>query len=278
MKKILAILLLLLSITNISCNIESNSPQKITVHYINVDQGDCSIVQVNNKTLLIDAGPRQNAHNLIKYINSCNIHSFDYVIATHPHDDHIGGMAQIINKYKIDNFYMPQVEYSGKLYEDMIDSLKYKNMKIKKINSNSTSINLGKDTTISILSPNNMIYENINNYSPIIRIKYKKVSFLFTGDAETEAEEEVLNKNYNIRSDVLKIGHHGSKTSTSKSFLQKVNPSIAIISVGRDNEYSLPDNEILSLLSEYRITCFRTDIDDTIVLYSDGYRIYKQNT
>nr|WP_253289296.1 ComEC/Rec2 family competence protein [Clostridium sp. MSJ-8] len=277
MKKILAFVLLFFAIFTISCNKEPYVENNLIVHYINVGQGDSTLIQFNGKNLLIDAGTRENVSNLIKYIDSYNIHSFDYVIATHPHDDHIGGMAQVINKYSIDNFYMPQVNYSGKIYEDMIDALKLKNIKIKTINPSTPSINLGKDISFSVFSPNNKIYENTNNYSPIIKIQYKKISFLFTGDAETEVEEEVLSRNYNLNSDVIKIGHHGSNTSTSVNFLQKVNPSIAIISVGKDNEYSHPNKEILDLLSKYKITYFRTDIDDTIILYSDGYKIYKRN-
>lgn len=276
MKKILAFILLVLVLFTISCDKEPYIENNLIVNYIDIGQGDSTLIQFKGKTLLIDAGTRENVFNLIKHIDSYNIHSFDYVIATHPHDDHIGGMAQIINKYSIDNFYMPQINYSGKIYEDMIDALKFKNIKIKTINS-STSINLGKDILVSVFSPNNKIYENTNNYSPIIKIQYKKISFLFTGDAEKEVEEEVLNKNYNLHSDVIKIGHHGSNTSTSENFLQKVNPSIAIISVGKDNEYSHPSKEILTLLSKYKITYFRTDIDGTIILYSDGYKIYKRN-
>lgn len=258
-------------------SIPTTSTKEMTIHYIDVGQGDAALIQVNNKNLLIDSGPKSNRTNLINYLDSLNIYTIDYVIATHPHEDHIGNMAQIINKYNILNFYAPKIEHSTKTFEQMIEALKNKNLKIKILKEGTNSINLGNDININVLSPTRSEYENLNNYSPVIRLEFKNNSFLFTGDAEELVENDILNNNCILSSDVIKIGHHGSSTSTSEAFIKAVNPSIAIISVGADNTYGHPNKDILSLLYQNKIKVYRTDIDSTIVLTSDGEKIYKLN-
>lgn len=248
---------------------------KMLVHYINVGQGDSALIQVNNKNLLIDAGPKDGKKLLFDYLDSLGISKFDYIIATHPHEDHIGNMSAIINKYDIEYFFAPKVEHTTSDFEKMVESLVNKNKKINIIKEGTSNIDLGKNTNISVFSPNNAEYDNLNNYSPIIKIEYGNNSFLFTGDAEKDVEEEVLSKKFPIKSDVLKVGHHGSSTSTSKSFLTSVNPSIAIISVGLNNKYDHPNDKTIDLLNSNDIKIYRTDIDKVIVLSSDGTKISK---
>lgn len=280
-KKFLSILLILcfFSLFLVGCMSTyeaSESKSKMIVHYIDVGQGDSILIQVNNKNMLIDAGPKDSKEQLISYLNSLNIETLDYVVATHPHEDHIGNMADIVNNYHVVNFYAPKVEYTTKTFERMILALKKNNLKINIIKADMDSIDLGEGTKVSVFSPIKKEYENLNNYSPIIKVEYEENSFLFTGDAETEVEKEVLAAGYNISSDVLKLGHHGSSSSTSEEFFKMVNPSMCIVSLGADNKYGHPHRETLSLIKKNKLTVYRTDLDGNIILTSDGINIYKQ--
>lgn len=283
---IIAIFLLMISsIFLISCQkikIASTSsmklnPHELRVHYIDVGQGDSILVQINNKNLLIDAGPNSSEDKLIMYLKSLSIKKLDYVIATHPHEDHIGGMEKILNLFDVAKFYAPKVTTDTKTFKAMISELKSKSLKINILKNNlEHNIDLGNNTKVEIFSPIDEKYDNLNNYSPIIKITYKNNSFLFTGDAEKLVEKEVLQKNFNLKADVLKIAHHGSTTSTTKEFLEKVSPSIAVISVGAGNDYGHPHKEILKILENHNIITYRTDLNGTIILSSDGENITKE--
>lgn len=259
-------------------NYSFNVPIKdiMLVHYINVEQGDAILVQVNNKNLLIDSGPESNKNNLLDYLKDLKIHKLDYIIATHPHEDHIGNMDTIIDKYNVYHFYAPKIISNSKTFEQMIDSLKRKNLKINLIKAGTSSINLGVNTKVTVFSPCQDNYYNLNNYSPIMKIEYKNTSFLFTGDAEEEVEKEVLKDKLLLSSDVLKAGHHGSSTSTSSSFLKAVNPSICVISVGKNNNYNHPNLTTLKKLHKNNCIIYRTDKHGNIVLISDGNTIRKK--
>lgn len=280
---ILLLLIMLFSFLAISRNFlttysnKNTQPDahKLFVHYIDVGQGDCILVQVNNKNLLIDSGPNSDKKKLFNYLSNLDLKKLDYVIATHPHEDHIGNMADIINDYNISEFYAPKVQTTTKTFENMIESLKDKNLKIHVLKKGTNSIDLGENTTVTVFSPNKDNYENLNNYSPVIKIKYGNTSFLFTGDAEKDIENEILDNNEDISADVLKVGHHGSSTSTSKRFLNKVNPSIAVISVGKDNDYNHPNDDTIKRLIENKAIIYRTDKDGTVIISSDGAKITK---
>ena len=274
---IFAISLLPSSVVNKSTDAFSEEKNSFKVHFIDVGQGDSILITVNNKTLLIDSGPKDSENQLLSYIREQNIKKFDYVIATHPHEDHIGNMDKIIYNYTVGAFYSPKVTTTSKTFEDMVESLLSKNMKINVLKAGTSSMDLGDNTSITIFSPNKTYYENLNNYSPIIRITYGNTSFVFTGDAEIEIENEVLSTNPSLKSDVLKLGHHGSKTSTSENFFKAIDPSITVISCGRDNKYNHPSTETKDLLKKHRPKCFRTDLDGTIVLESNGYEIRRTN-
>lgn len=264
---ILIILLFQCSINTKETNIQINK-NTLQVHFINVGQGDSILIQVNNKNLLIDSGPNKSEDKLKKYLKKLNISKFDYIIATHPHEDHIGNMSYIINNFDVLNFYAPKVENSTKAFETMVESLIRKDLKIKVLKANIKSIDLGKNIVVDVFSPFSNSYEDLNNYSPIVKISYGNTSFLFTGDAEELSENEVLNAGFDLKCDVLKIGHHGSSSSTSEKFLKASNPSIAVISVGEDNTYGHPTDTVLSRLKETKI--YRTDINGNIVITSDG--------
>ncbi|AIY79304.1 MBL fold metallo-hydrolase [Clostridium botulinum] len=249
----------------------------IIVHYIDVGQGDAALIQVNNINMLIDSGPKESRNKILDYLQSLNIKKINYIVATHPHEDHIGNMAKIIKTYGLYKFYAPKIENTTSTFEKMIDALKDKNLKINVIKKDTNPIDLGKNTDVTIFSPIKDSYDNINNYSPVIKIQYGDTSFLFTGDAEKEVENEILlDSNNNIRSDVIKIGHHGSSTSSSKSFIEKVNPSIAIISVGADNKFNHPNKSTIDCLTKNNVKIYQTNKENTIILSSDGHNIIKK--
>ena len=276
--------IILASPLTLGCNFSKNTSNKnnqleankMIVHYIDVGQGDSILIQVNNKNLLIDAGPKSDNKKFLNYLSDLNLQKLDYVIATHPHEDHIGNMSDVIDDYKVLNFYAPKVQTTTKTFEKMIESLKSKNLKINVLKRGTDSINLGENTKITVFSPTKDLYEDLNNYSPVIKIQYGKTSFLFTGDAQKDVEEEILASNEDISANVLKVGHHGSSTSTTQDFLNKVHPIIGVISVGQDNSYNHPNGDTLKRLTENKITIYRTDKDGTVVLSSDGSKIIKK--
>lgn len=282
---IIAILLSFFSLFTLGCGQQKESvgqtEGEMKVHYINVGQGDSILIQVNDKNMLIDAGPGKSKDMLINYLDSLNLKKIDYVIATHPHEDHIGNLDDVINKYEIGEFYAPKVTHTTKAYENMIKALKKKNLKINVIKEGTSSIDLGVGTKVSVFSPIKNEYkkgseQDFNNYSPIMKVEFGETSFLFTGDAENEVEDEVLKKGYDVSADVLKFGHHGSSTSTSEAFLKAVNPSIGVIQLAKDNKYGHPHKETLDLIKKYKITTYRNDKDGDIVLISDGKTIKKK--
>lgn len=282
-RKILYILIVFLLILSLFIGCTASKSPSITsdnilkVHYIDVDQGDSILIQVNNKNLLIDSGSARAKDKFFNYINKLKIKKFHYIIATHPHEDHIGNMDKLIKKYDIGDFYAPKITSNTETFKKMMYSLKSKNKKVNVIKQGTNSINLGDNVKVDILSPiRNNYGDNLNNYSPIIKITYKNNSFLFTGDAEYQAEKEVLDSNINLKSDVLKLGHHGSSSSTNLDFLNTVNPTIGIISCGQNNKYNHPHKETIEKLNSKKIKFYRTDIDGTIVLISDGNKITKE--
>ena len=246
----------------------------MVTHFIDVGQGDCILVQVNNKNLLIDSGTSDSKEKVIRYLKNNDIRKLDYIIATHPHDDHIGGMASVIKNFDVGEFYAPKVTSSTLAFQDMIAALKNKTLKIN-IAKSDVSLDLGPNTSCVILTPNKSTYKDLNNYSSAIKISYKNSTYLFTGDIETLSDQELLNKNYDLNCDVLKVPHHGSNSSTSKHFLEKVRPKIAVISCGINNSYGHPSKETTDKLKNINCTTYRTDLNGTVILVSDGANIKK---
>lgn len=248
----------------------------IKVHFIDVGQGDSILIQVNNKNTLIDAGDPEHCESLVSYLKKLNIKTVDYLIATHPHDDHIGGMYDILTNFNVKSFYAPKVSATTDSFKYMVYALKKKNLKITPL-FNGISLSMGKDVKTEFLAPNSYHYSKVNDYSAVLKLTYKNVSFLFCGDAENLSELEMLHNNKSkLKSNVLKVGHHGSKTSTCDSFLKAVAPNISVISCGKRNKFNHPDMETIKKLKNANCVIFRTDLDGTIVLLSDGYKIIKK--
>ncbi len=238
------------------------------IQFIDVGEADCILVKSDNHYALVDAGNNKDGKKLVKYFKDLGIEQFDYVFATHPHEDHIGGMDDIIKNFTVKEYYMLDIELDIITYKEIIENLNKKNItyqtpKIGQI------FNLG-DTTIEVLWLDNDI-EDINKDSMILKVQYKNTSYLLTGDATIDSEKEILDKS--LKSDVLKVGHHGSKQSSSAEFLKKVHPKYAIISVGKDNDYGFPKKVVLDKLEYLNAIIYRTDLNGTIIVSSNGEEI-----
>ena len=250
-----------------------NANGTVEISYLDVGQGDAAYIKVNDMDILIDAGPKSDVDKLIKQLEEKNIDDFEIVIATHPHEDHIGGMTKVLQTYKVENFYMPKKEHSTKVFENMIKEVEKQGLKAKVLKEG-VKIDIGEGALLETFSPIQDSYDNLNNYSPIMKLTFGNKSFLFTGDAEKDVEAEVLSKYKDkLDSDVIKFGHHGSSTSSSQSFIEAVSPDYGIISCGVDNSYGHPHREILKLIQDMNIEAYRTDIQGQITVISDGNNI-----
>lgn len=244
---------------------------EVSVHYIDVGQGDCELIMSGDKVVLIDSGERDCGQTVVNYLNKQNITKIDYVIGTHPHSDHIGGLSDVINNFEIGKIYMPKVPDdlvpTSSTYTKLLETIQNNNLKI-------STCKFGEIIQIDecqlIMYPPLGDYDNLNDYSIMCKLVHGNNNFLFTGDAEKAEENDLIGSGVDISADVLKVGHHGSSTSSSKDFLKKVNPSICVISVGDDNSYNHPNSKVVDRLNEYTDCVFRTDLVGTVVMISDN--------
>ena len=250
-------------------NINTNN-NLLKVHYLDVGQGDSIFIELpNNETMLIDAAESYQSENIINYLKNLNYQKIDYIIGTHPHTDHICGLKDIINTFEIGKIYMPKVVSTTKTYESLLMAIKDKNLKINTAKAGISIIDT--DTLkINILAPNNETYTELNNYSVVTKITYGTTKFLFMGDAEKLSENEIKE---NVTADVIKIGHHGSNTSSGINFIKKVNAKYGIISVGLNNKYNLPKEETIKNWENSGTKIYLTSINGTIRASSDGTNI-----
>ena len=243
---------------------------ELRVSFIDVGQGDSEFIELpNGETMLIDAGTNETGKNVVDYIKSLGYTSINYVVGTHPHEDHIGGLDDVIKTFDIGSIYMPKITADTKTFEDVLDAAESKNLMINTAKSG-VAIMDTEDLSIKFLAPTLDSYENTNDYSAVVKVVYGDTSYLFTGDAEEFSESLITD---DVNADVLKVGHHGSSTSTSTEFLKKVSPSSAVISCGKDNSYGHPHSEPLQKLADMGTAVYRTDELGTIVSVSDGKTI-----
>lgn len=245
----------------------------LAVHFIDVGQGDSVYIKLpDGRDMLIDAGETEDKGVVASYLADHGAESLDFVVGTHPHEDHIGGLAYVLNRFGADVLYMPDAYSSTKSFEELLDAIE-KNGTDTRIARKGVEIAKGEDYSVQILSPVSKSYEETNNYSAVVRIEYGDTAFLFMGDAEKYAEQELLDSHIDLRADVLKVGHHGSSTSSHEDFVKAVNPSVAVISSGKDNSYGHPHKEVVTLLDKLDITTLRTDVLGTVVVGSNGSEI-----
>ena len=278
MKKIRIVLLICLCLLVVGCanpfvenddktSISTFSGDTLRVNYIDVGQGDSIFIQLPNKeTMLIDAGEAYEVDNVINYLNNLGITKIDYAVGTHPHTDHIGGLEEVINTFDIGSIYMPRASSTSKTYEDLLTTISNKGLKIKTAKSGVVVLD-DDNLKLEFIAPNSDSYSELNNYSAVLKLTYLDNTFLFMGDAETLSEDEIT---YDVDADVIKVGHHGSDSSSGIEFVKKVSPEYAIIMVGEGNSYNHPYQSIIDRYESVGAKVLRTDLDGNIVCDSDG--------
>ena len=278
MKKVRIVCLIILCLLVVGCSspfvetdnkasVSTFSGDTLRVNYIDVGQGDSIFIELPNKeTMLIDAGESYEADNVINYIKNLGISKIDYIVGTHPHTDHIGGLEEVINTFDIGSIYMPKATSTSKTYLDLLTTISDKGLSVKTAKSGVVILD-ENDLKLEFIAPNSDSYSELNNYSAVLKLTYLDNTFLFMGDAETLSEDEITS---DVDADVIKVGHHGSDSSSSLEFVKKVSPEYAIIMVGEGNSYNHPYQSIIDRYLSVGANVLRTDLDGNIVCDSDG--------
>lgn len=250
-----------------------DTPEKLDVklpfeiHSIDVGQADSHLIFLpNDKVMLIDAGNNADSETIIEYIDKYDVRTIDYLVATHPHEDHIGSMDDIVTRYEIGEIIMPRVQHTSDTYYDLLSAISFKNLSVTPAEKGYI-ICKEDDLKIEIISDVKETYQSLNEYSVVIKLSYKDISCLFMGDAEAINEKDILPLE---KVDILKVGHHGSDTSSSEEFISSAKPTFAIIPVGEDNDYNHPSDKIIKRLKSVNSNILRTDKNGTIIIRSDG--------
>lgn len=248
-----------------------NNDYTLKIHFLDVGQADSILIESDTAIMLIDAGNNADEDLIVSYLTGRGIQKIDYLIGTHPHEDHIGAFDSIIEKFEIDKIYLPKVTHTSKSFADVLAAIKNKGLKIS-IPEVGNNFKLD-DSNCTFLAPVSSKYENLNNYSIVIKLEHGDNSFLFTGDAEEISEKEMIELPVDLTADVLKLGHHGSSSSTSAAFLDQVKPKYAVLSCEKGNDYGHPHKKTMERLKNRTIKVYRTDESGTIICSSDGKNI-----
>ena len=263
-----------------SQNISENISQDISIlpessmfeaHFIDVGQADATLLLCDDKTMLIDGGNPEDSNLIVSYLKKLDIKHLDYLICSHAHDDHVGGLSGALSVVTVGKVYAPKTENDIKSYQNFKKKVSEQNLKIETPTAGNT-FNFGRSTVL-FLGPVKEDSDNLNNTSIMMKITYGNTSFLFTGDAEHDEELSVIEQGYDLSADVLKVGHHGSSYSSTYLFLREIMPQYVIISVGKNNSYGHPSEQTLSRLNDADVQVYRTDTHGDIILSSDGNNI-----
>lgn len=267
MKKIIALVLLFLFLP-------ISAFADLQIHFLNVGQGDCTIVLCDGESMVIDGGPASASSFVYSYIrNTLELQHIDYVVSTHPHLDHVYGLSSVLNAAPVDLVLTPVLEWDSKAFNSMVKYAEKQGAPLS-VPQEGDTLRLG-GATVTILHcwPEAIDYGRTNDSSIVVRIDYGQTSFIITGDAEDWSEYMMIDSGMNLKADVLRVAHHGSSTASTLEFLQSVRPEYAVISVGKDNGYGHPHQEVLDRLNEVGSKILRTDELGTIVMNSNGETI-----
>lgn len=247
---------------------------QLTVSYIDVGQGDATLIQKGNFHMLIDAGKNEKGTMVVEYLKKHGVQKLDVLVGTHPDSDHIGGLDDVLNEVSADTVYLPETSKETKTYREVMDVLG-QNGKEAQMPEIGKEYRYDQNVLVRFLGPQRN-YKDANNNSFVVQLAYGKNRFLFMGDAEEQEEEDIVEKKYDLECDVLKVGHHGSYTATSDVFLQESNPVYAVISAGAGNSYGHPHAATLAKLQDEDVQVYRTDQMGTIQAVSDGNQVRLQ--
>lgn len=276
MKKPIYVLILILLFIVSGCNfnesILSYNTNEIgnmdnTLHFIDVGQGDSILVSSGNEYMLVDGGEEDQGDTVVNYIDGLGIDKLKYIVATHPHSDHIGGIDDVMNSINVENVIMPDAVSGSRCFENMLDAIEDNNINVIKGEAG-YSFNLG-NFKCDIVGPVN-ISDDANNNSVVMKLSYGEDSILLTGDCSKAEEKDIIENGADISAVLLKSGHHGSSTSSTEDFIRKVNPKTVVISCGKNNSYGHPHKETIATYNKYGIKVYRTDQEGTIIAYCSG--------
>ncbi len=239
----------------------------LSVHYIDVGQADCALLESGGEYMLIDGGNVADSDLVVAYLQKYGVEELKTVICTHPHEDHVGGLNGVLAVYPVKAVYSPTTTYSSKCYDNFMHYVDQQGLEVT-IPKPGDKMTLG-NAEITVLGPLKS-YAKTNDTSIVVMVDFGSTSFLFTGDMEREAEKDLIEYDWDLKADVLKVGHHGSSTSTTYGFLREVDPDYAVISCGKDNDYGHPNEEVISRLADADVTTYRTDELGTVIAVSDG--------
>ncbi|WP_121614476.1 ComEC/Rec2 family competence protein [Mesobacillus foraminis] len=271
MKIIKSLFVVLLLTTSVSATPSSAASKNLTVHFINVGQGDSIYIKTAaGDDILIDAGNKDGS-DVVSYLKKQKVKDIEVMISTHPDADHVGGLDEVLKAYKVKSVYAPKVQHTTQAFKDFLLAVKREGVKIKTAQKG-VKLPLKGVNAVFIAPVKTYAKSDLNNWSAVLRLQYGKKSFLFTGDAELQSEKDMIKSKQKLQANVLKVGHHGAKTSTSAEFLKAVKPQYAVLSVGK-NSYGHPTSTVVNRLKSAKVTTYRTDKDKNILFTTDGTKM-----